>query len=115
MTPHMIGAEYPLPREGVRGDCVHCPFLWVWVGGGNTARQARDAKTVKRPPQQPAQPQHANYWAPLTRKRYIPPHPAQPHYTNNGAPRTRKRHQQEHRPQRRQKAATPRNMRREEG
>ena len=29
------------------------------------------AKTVKRPPQQPAQPQYANYWAPLTRKRHI--------------------------------------------
>ena len=36
------------------------------------------AKTVKRPRQQPAHPQYANYWA----------------------PRTRKRHQQEHRPQR---------------
>ena len=23
-------------------------------------------------------PQYANYWAPLTRKRHIPPHPAQP-------------------------------------
>ena len=57
------------------------------------------AKTVKRPRQQPAHPQYANYWAPLTRKRHIPPHPAQPQHTNNGAPRTRKRHQQEHRPQ----------------
>ena len=40
----------------------------------------------------------ANYWAPLTRKRHIPPHPAQPRHW---APRTRKRHrhQQEHRPQ----------------
>ena len=58
------------------------------------------AKTVKRPPQQPAQPQYANYRAPLTRKRHIPPHPAQSQYTNHWAPRTRKRHQQEHRPQR---------------
>ena len=33
---------------------------------------------VKRPRQQPAHPQYANYWAPLTRKRHIPPHPAQP-------------------------------------
>ena len=41
-----------------------------------------------------------NYWAPLPRKRHIPPHPAQPRYTNDGALRTRKRHQQEHRPQR---------------
>ena len=45
-------------------------------------------------------PQYANYWAPLTRKRHIPPHPAQPRHTNYWAPRTRKRHQQEHRPQR---------------
>ena len=58
------------------------------------------AKTVKRPPQHPAQPQYANYWAPLTRKRHIPPHPAQPQHTNHWAQRTRKRHQQEHRPQR---------------
>ena len=58
------------------------------------------AKTVKRPRQQPAHPQYANYWAPLTRKRHIPPRPAQPRHTNHWAPRTRKRHQQEHRPQR---------------
>ena len=44
--------------------------------------------------------QYANYWAPLTRKRHIPPHPAQPRHTNDWAPRTRKRHQREHRPQR---------------
>ena len=55
------------------------------------------AKTVKRPLQQP---QYANYWAPLTRKRHGLPHPAQPQHTNHWAPRTRKRHQQEHRLQR---------------
>ena len=27
-------------------------------------------------------PQHANYWAPLTRKRHTMPHPAQPRHTN---------------------------------
>ena len=58
------------------------------------------AQTVKRPRQQPAHPQYANYWAPLTRKRHTPPHSAQPQHTNYWAPRTRKRHQQEHRPQR---------------
>ena len=58
------------------------------------------AKTVKRPRQQPAIPQYANYWAPLTRKRHTMPHSAQPQHTNYWAPRTRKRHQQEHRPQR---------------
>ena len=57
------------------------------------------AKTVKRPRQQPAHPQYANYWAPLTRKRHTMPHSAQSQYTNYWAPRTRKRHQQEHRPQ----------------
>ena len=59
-----------------------------WVGG------------VYKLEQQPAHPQYANYWAPLTRKRHVPPHSAQPQHTNHWAPRTRKRHQQEHRPQR---------------
>ena len=58
------------------------------------------AKTVKRPRQQPAHPQYANYWAPLTRKRHTMPHSAQSQHANYWAPRTRKRHQQEHRPQR---------------
>ena len=47
------------------------------------------ANTVKRPRQQPAHPQYANYWAPLTRKRHTMPHPAQPRHTNDWAPRTR--------------------------
>ena len=63
-------------------------------------RGAWTAKTVKRPRQQPAHPQYANYRALLTRKRHTMPHPAQPQHTNHWAPRTRKRHQQEHRPQR---------------
>ena len=54
------------------------------------------AKTVNQPPQQPAQPQYTNYWAPLTRNRHILPHTAQPQHTNHRAPRTQKRHQQEH-------------------
>ena len=65
------------------------------------------AKTVKRPRQQPAHPQYANYWAPLTRKRHIPPHSAQPQHANYWAPRTRKRHQQEHRPQRPTESSDP--------
>ena len=52
-------------------------------------------------------PQYANYWAPLTRKRHIMPHPAQPQHANYWAPRTRKRHQQEHRPQRPTKRSDP--------
>ena len=65
------------------------------------------AKTVKRPQQQPAHPQYANYWAPLTRKRHIPPHSAQSQHTNYWAPRTRKRHQQEHWPQRPTESSDP--------
>ena len=83
-------------------------------GGGtsahrNTARQAMDGlwteacgqqKQSNDPRNNQHNPQYANYWAPLTRKRHSPPHPAQPRHTNDWAPRTRKRHQQEHRPQR---------------
>ena len=65
------------------------------MGGGRGG-----GETVKRPRQQPAHPQYANYWALLTRTRHIPPLSAQPQHTNYWAPRTRKRHQQEHRPQR---------------
>ena len=65
------------------------------------------AKTVKRPRQQPAHPQYANYWAPLTRKRHTMPHSAQPQHTNYWAPRTRKRHQQEHWPQRPTESSDP--------
>ena len=70
-------------------------------------RGAWTAKTVKRPRQQPAHPQYANYWAPLTRKRHTIPHSAQPQHTNYWAPRTRKRHQQEHRPQRSTESSDP--------
>ena len=65
------------------------------------------AKTVKRPRQQPAHPQYANYWAPLTRKRHTVPHSAQSQHANYWAPRTRKRHQQEHRPQRPTESSDP--------
>ena len=65
------------------------------------------AKTVKQPRQQPPQPQYANYWTPLTRKRHTMPHAAQPQHTNYWAPRTRKRHQQEHRPQRPTESSDP--------
>ena len=60
-----------------------------------------------RPRQQPAHPQYANYWAPLTRKRHTMPHSAQPQHTNYWAPRTRKRHQQEHWPQRPTESSDP--------
>ena len=71
------------------------------AGYGRPAdRGAWTAETVKQPRQQLAHPQYANYWAPLTRKRHIPPHPAQPRRINYWAAQTRKQHQQEHRPQR---------------
>ena len=75
----------------------------------NAVRQAMDGlrtevwgqqKQSTDPGNNQHNPQYANYWAPLTRKRHIPTHPAQPRHTNYWAPRTRKRHQQEHRPQR---------------
>ena len=70
------------------------------AGYGRTVdRGVWTAKTVKRPRQQPAHPQYANYWAPLTPKRHTMPHSAQPQHTNHWAPQMRKRHQQEHRPQ----------------
>ena len=72
------------------------------------------AKTVKRPRQQPAHPQYANYWAPLTRKRHTMPHSAQSQHTNCWAPRMQKRDQQEHRPQRPTESSNPTQMRREE-
>ena len=59
------------------------------------------------PRQQPAHPQYANYWAPLTRKRHAMPHSAQPQHTNYWALRTRIRHQQEHRPQRSAESSDP--------
>ena len=70
-------------------------------------RGVRTAKIVKRPRQQPAHPQYANYWTPLTRKWHTMPHSAQPQHTNYWAPRTRKRHQQEHRPQRPTESSDP--------
>ena len=81
---------------------------------GNAARQVVDSLRTEvcgqqnqsnDPGNNQHNPQYANYWAPLTRKRHILPHPAQPQHTNHGAPRMRKRHQQEHR---------SRNMRRKE-
>ena len=76
-------------------------------------RGAWPAKTVKRPRQQPAHPQYANYWAPLTRKRRTIPHSAQPQHTNYWAERGNDTSKSTGRSGR-QKAATRRNMRREE-
>ena len=75
------------PGGGGAGDAAHKVFSQDFFFGGEPRNNQHN-------------PQYANYWAPLTHKRHIPPHPAQPQHTNDWAPRTRKRHQQEHRPQR---------------
>ena len=83
---------------------------------GNTARQATDGlwtevcgqqKQSNDPRNNQHNPQYANYWAPLTCKRHIPPPPAQPRHTNDWAPRMRNRHQREHRPQRPTERSAP--------
>ena len=69
------------------------------------------AKTVKQPRQQPAQPQYANYRAPLTRKRHTQDSPGTPttglRERGNDTSKSTGRSG-------RQKVATRRNMRREE-
>ena len=95
------GGGRPRQRAEERGTGAAHTRKRREIGGGRPlSGGACAAKAVKRPRQQPAHPQYANYWAPLTRKRHILPHSAQPRHTNDWAPRTWKRHQQEHRPQR---------------
>ena len=81
--------EKPPPGAGGGGAT---DGLWTEVCGQR--KQSNDPRNNQH------NPQYAKYWAPLTRKRHIPPHSAQPRHTNYWAPRTRKRHQREHRPQR---------------
>ena len=82
------------------------PKIFFRAFGASQTQQHRRAevcgqqKQSNDPANNQHNPQYANYWAPLTHQRHIPPHPAQPRHTNDWAPRTRKRHQQEHRPQR---------------
>ena len=104
MTRRAYSLDEVRGRAGASG---RGPMSRWWTCGGGDSGGVRTAKTVKRPRQQPAHPQYANYWAPLTRKRHIPPHSAQPQHTNYWAPRTRKRHQQEHRPQRPTESSDP--------
>ena len=73
----------------------------LWTGVRGRQKQSND------PGNNQHNPQYANYWAPLTRKRHIPPHPAQPQHTIHWAPRTRKLHQQEHRLQRTTRHSDP--------
>ena len=76
-------------------------------GGGSATEVCGQQKQSNDPRNNQHNPQYANYWAPLTRKRHTPPHSAQPQHTNDWAPRTRKRHQQEHRPQRPSERSDP--------
>ena len=91
----------PGQRVEEQGTWASCTQNHSKAGYGRPVdRGAWAAKTVKRPWQQPAHPQYANYWVPLTRKRHTMPHSAQPQHTKYWALRTQKRHQQEHWPQR---------------
>ena len=81
----------PGQRMEEQGTWASCTQKHSEAGYGRPVdRGAWTAQTVKQPRQQPAHPQYANYWAPLTRKRHTMPHSAQPQHTNYWAPRTRK-------------------------
>ena len=107
---------------GRPGQCVEEQGTWAShtqkhseAGYGRPMdRGAWTAKTVKRPRQQPAHPQYANYWAPLTLKPHTMPHSAQPQDTNYWALRSGNDTSKSTGRSGRQKAATQRNMRREE-
>ena len=93
--------ELPAPcstRMGHSASRARLGQEQIESGRGGLERRCVGSENRQTPPQQPAQPRHTNYWAPLTHKRHLP-QPAQPRYTNDGAPQTRKQHQQEHRPQ----------------
>ena len=99
---------WPGQRVGEQGTWASRTQKHSEAGYGRPVdRGVWTAKTVKRPRQQPAHPQYANYWAPLTRKWHTMPHSAQSQHANYWAPRTRKRHQQEHRPQRPTESSDP--------
>ena len=82
--PRSGGAQGMDGREGARRSGAPGPHARGIVGGAGGGRLQSGGvwavKTVKRPPQQRAQPRYTNYWAPLTHKRH-PPQPAQPRHT----------------------------------
>ena len=93
-APHFVSVQPTVCTAGDR----ECSTLGERVLG---QKQSNDPRNNQH------NPQYANYWAPLTRKRRIPPHSAQSQHANDWAPRTRKRHQQEHRPQRPTESSDP--------
>ena len=107
-TAGLWGAGLALDVDPPTGPSTDLPLASVTTGAPlNDSAPRVGGVGGGSPRQQPAHPQYANYWAPLTRKRYTTPHPAQPRHTNHRAPRTRKRHQQEHRPQRPTERSAP--------
>ena len=52
------------------------------AGCGRRAEVRGQQKQSNDPRNNQHNPQYANYWAPLTRKRHIMPHSAQPRHTN---------------------------------
>ena len=72
VRPHAPGLRGP--PQGRAG--LEERDTWGAGGGGGVMRYANywAAKTVKRPPQHPAQPRYTNYWAPRTRKRHPQEH-----------------------------------------
>ena len=89
------------PRPHARGNTARQSVAGVWTEARGRQKQSNNPHNNQH------NPRYANYWAPLTHTRHIPPHPAQPQHTNHWAPRTRKRHQQEHRPQRPTESSDP--------
>ena len=109
---HLVDGQENAWRSRAPGPHAH----------GNAARQVVDGPRTEVCGQQEQSndprnnqhnPQYANYWPPLPRKRHIRPHPAQPRHTNHWALRGNDTSKSTGRSGR-QKAATRRNMRREE-
>ena len=66
-----VGSSLPAPSFPLRREILaQGGSLLVSVGGGGGDNQYN--------------PQYANYWVPLTRKRHILPHSAQPRHTKTG-------------------------------
>ena len=89
----------------------------------NTARQAMDGLRTEvcgqqtqsnEPRNNQHNPQYANYWAPLTPKRHIPPHPVQPRHTDHWLRERGNDTSKSTGHSGRQNAAPRRNMRRED-
>ena len=103
-------ASVQQPSGHPRHDGSGCGARRSPFGGGGGQRVekqgTRASRTRKRSEAGGGQPEDGGVWKAKTVKR-PPQHPAQPRHTNHRAPRTRKRHQQEHRPQRPTESSDP--------